>query len=69
MQLGVLAVPSTYTKGFDLSIKGKSVKKASRMFSPPQAKVNGRLQIARWGCGSRCRVSAAKQTWRPGQGA
>ncbi|KAG2447581.1 hypothetical protein HYH02_007504 [Chlamydomonas schloesseri] len=47
IKLGVLAVPSTYTKGFDLSIKGKSVKKASRMFSPPQAKANGRLQIAR----------------------
>ncbi|KAG2422343.1 hypothetical protein HXX76_016103 [Chlamydomonas incerta] len=47
IRLAVLAVPSTYTKAFDLFIKGKPVKKFSIMFNPPVAKAGGRLQIAR----------------------
>ncbi|KAG2422344.1 hypothetical protein HXX76_016104 [Chlamydomonas incerta] len=45
--LAVLALPSTYTKAFELSVKGKPVKRYSHMFNPPKAKVGGRLQIAR----------------------
>ncbi|KAG2422340.1 hypothetical protein HXX76_016100 [Chlamydomonas incerta] len=47
IKLAVLAVPSTYTKAFDLSIKGKPVKKYSRMYNPPKAKLGGRYQLAR----------------------
>ncbi|KAG2422341.1 hypothetical protein HXX76_016101 [Chlamydomonas incerta] len=47
IKLAVLAVPSTFTKAFELSIKGKPVKKYSRMYNPPKAKLGGRFQLAR----------------------
>ncbi|KAG2422342.1 hypothetical protein HXX76_016102 [Chlamydomonas incerta] len=47
IKLAVLALPSTYTKAFELSIKGKPVKKYSRMYNPPKAKLGGRYQLAR----------------------
>lgn len=47
IKVGVLALPTTGTKAFDLTIKNKDVKKKSDLYTQPRVKCEGRYSFNR----------------------
>ncbi|GFR53147.1 hypothetical protein Agub_g15867 [Astrephomene gubernaculifera] len=47
IKLAVLAHPATADKGYDLTVRGQSVKKTSELYVPARPKLGGRFQVTR----------------------
>lgn len=47
IKLAVLDLPVNASKGFDLTIKGQSIKKTSEIFMPPKRVLGGKYSISR----------------------